>query len=72
MTRRKHPLSAECLSVSMPTPLATALAKAAEARATSMSSYVRGALFDCLARDGIEISGVRSGNRGQPLPTVVP
>ena len=69
MKKRKHPLSAECLSVSMPVPLATALAKAAEARATTMSSYVRNALFDRLAADGIE---VRSGNRGQPLPTVVP
>ena len=55
MKKRKYPLTAECLSVSMPTPLATALAKAAEARATSMSSYVRGALFDRLARDGIEL-----------------
>lgn len=70
--KRRHALTDECLSVNMPKPLATALAKAAEARAMTMAGYMRNALFDCLARDGIEI-GVRSGaTRTPPTSAVVP
>ena len=70
MKKRQHALSAECLSVNMPKPLAAALAKAAEARAMTMASYMRNALFDRLERDGVE---VRSGaTRSQPLPAAAP
>jgi hypothetical protein len=71
MKKRRYAISAECLTFNVPASLRAAIAKGAEQRMTTLSAYLCDAALQALQRDGVEVA-MRSGNRGQPLPTVVP
>jgi hypothetical protein len=66
--KRRHPITDTQLSVNMPRSLATALAIAAEKRATSVAGYIRAAALDQLERDGIPLHGGRTSKLGGVSP----